>query len=156
MDTKKRGKTKKRNVKVDKVAKLVESEEATAIQQTHEDGQHETVGIWDLHVHIIPDGKFWFAQGLEIDYAVQGDSIEEAKRNFEEGLEATIDLHLRMDGNIERLLKFAPPHIIKAAFKSRLNGSIQTYSQVSLHDTGRKTSSLPFERISYLVEAAAA
>jgi hypothetical protein len=119
------------------------------------DGEHHAVAIWDLHVYIAPDGDGWFAQGLEIDYGVQGDSVEEAKRNFETGLERTIDVHLKVDGDINNLLVFAPQEIIQEALRNRLNGSIKTYWQVSLHDIGSKTSSLPFDGISYLIAEAA-
>jgi len=129
---------------------------ATAIHAKDSTGDHHAVGIWDLHVYIVPDGDGWFAQGLEIDYGVQGDSVEEAKSNFEVGLEGMIDLHLKMDGRIDGLLKFAPMEIIQEALHNRLNGAIEGYSQVSLHDVGRVTSSLPFDGISYLVAGAAA
>jgi hypothetical protein len=133
------------------------SKRAFAAHAKAPDGEHHAVGIWDLHVYITPDGDDgWFAQGLEIDYGVQGDSIEQAKSNFEVGLEGTIDLHLRMDGTIRSLLKFAPMEIVHEALLNRLNGSIKTYSQVSLHDVGSVTSSLPFDGISYLVAGAAA
>lgn len=113
------------------------------------DGKH-AVGIWDLHVHIVRDGDGWFAQGLEIDYGVQGDTVEEAKHNFEIGLEGTIDLHLKMEGDINGFLKFAPMAAIQEALQSRLNGAIKTYSQVSLHDGVKR---LPYDGISYLVAA---
>jgi predicted RNase H-like HicB family nuclease len=119
------------------------------------EGSH-AVGIWDLHVYIVPDGDGWFAQGIEIDYAVQGDSVEEAKKNFEEGLEGTIDIHLKMDGNINGLLTFAPMETIQEALQNRLRGSIKSYSQFSFHDVKSAKSSLPFDGISYLVASAAA
>ena len=113
------------------------------------------VGIWDIRVFIVPDGKFWFAQGLEIDYAAQGASVDEAKRNFEDGLEATIDLHLRMHGNIEGLLKVAPSQMLYEALKDK--DSIEVYEQVSVHDIGPQARfALRFEGISYLVAKEAA
>jgi hypothetical protein len=124
---------------------------AMAVHVQDPNGDHHAVGIWDLHVYITRDGDGWFARGLEIDYAVQGDSITEVKRNFEVGLEGTIDLHLQMDGNIHHLLKFAPMEVIQEALHSRLKGAIKEYNQVSLHDIGSNTSSLPFDGISYLV-----
>src|SRR5579863_5371997 len=58
---------------------------ATAIHAKHSDGNRHIVGIGNLRVIIVPDGKLWFAQGLEIDYAVQGNSVEDAKRQLEAG-----------------------------------------------------------------------
>ena len=113
------------------------------------------VGIWDLRVFIVPDGKFWFAQGLEIDLAAQGESVEDARKNFEVGLESSIDLHLRMYENIEGLLKLAPSEVWQEALQNRRH--INVYSQVSLHDLGKHSAmALPFDNITYLVAKAAA
>jgi hypothetical protein len=112
------------------------------------------VGIWDLRVFIVPDGKFWFAQGLEIDLAAQGNSIEEAKKNFEVGLESSIDLHLRMYADIKGLLRLAPSEVWQEALQNRQR--INIYSQVSLHDLGEHSATaLPFDNITYLVAKAA-
>ena len=46
-----------------------------------------------LHVYVVPDSNFWFAQGVEIDYAAQGDSIDDAVQNFMTGLQRTIELN---------------------------------------------------------------
>jgi hypothetical protein len=119
------------------------------------DGKIHGVGIWDLQVLLMQEGKFWVAQGLQIDYVTQGDSIEEAKTNFEYGLEATIDLNLRMYGNIEGLLMFAPDEVLKQA--ARKKDSIERYSQETIHQLAAKSlQALPFDRISYLVSRAAA
>ena len=127
----------------------------TAIQATDEDGTLHAVGIWDLRVFIVPDGKFWFAQGLEVDLAAQGDSVADAKKNFEDGLESSIDLHLRMYNSIERLLKFAPSEVLQEALRDR--SRIRLYSQVSVHDMGAKSKiALPFDNVTYLVSKAGA
>lgn len=68
----------------------------------------QAVIVNSLRVLIIPDGKGWFAQGLEIDYASGGDSLEDAKKRFQVGLEATIHEHLKIFGNLDRLIKTAP------------------------------------------------
>ena len=49
-------------------------------------GDTHVVGIGNLRVAIETDGKFWTAQGLEIDYIAQGDDLEDAKKQFEDGL----------------------------------------------------------------------
>lgn len=53
-----------------------------------------------MKVLIVPDGQFFFAQGVEKDYAAQGNTVEEAKSNFTAGLEATKKLHLERFGEV--------------------------------------------------------
>lgn len=72
------------------------------------DGEHHVVGVKALQVLLSNDGDGWFAQGLQIDYSACGATIDEAKKNFEKGLALTIAEHLRMYGEIDRLLKVAP------------------------------------------------
>jgi len=55
-----------------------------------------------LRVLIVPDGTAWFAHGLEVDYAVQGDSIEQAIEYFEEGLRETIALRVSSQKELVR------------------------------------------------------
>jgi len=131
------------------------SPKTKALHARHKDGSRHVVGLWNLHVMLIQEGKFWVAQGLEIDYVVQGNSIEEAKSNFEKGLEDTIDLNLKMYKNIEGLLIFAPNEILQEAARNKK--ATARYSQVSAHDTGVKfQEALPFDGISYLVATQAA
>jgi hypothetical protein len=125
---------------------------AEAVHAKHQDGVHHLVGIGNLRVFIVRDGQFWFAQGLEIDYAVQGGSVDDAKKKFEIGLEKSIDLNLRMFGNIEKLLVPAPSEVLQEAARNK--SKTQVYSQVSLHQVGtRSQQALPFEGISYLIAA---
>jgi hypothetical protein len=119
--------------------------DAKAVHVTR--GEQHVVGIGNLRVFILPDGPFWFAQGLEIDYAAQGNSIEDAKKNFENGLAATIDLHLKVHQNIEDLLEPAPREVLQEAVREL--DSLQLYSQVSVHETGRPQWALPFGGIDY-------
>src|SRR5947208_951861 len=74
-------------------------------------GTVHLVGIGNLRVVIVKDEKHFFAQGLEIDYAEQGNSVEDVKKNFEDGLRATIDQHLKINGTIKKLLRVAPPEV---------------------------------------------
>ena len=111
----------------------------------------EGVAIWNLSVLIVPDGDFWFAQGLEINYGAQGTSVEDAQTNFQEGLLATICQHLKVHGNIERLLKFAPSDILVEAAKNK--SLIQRFAQVSFHEIADShvQGLLPFDGIDYRV-----
>jgi hypothetical protein len=104
---------------------------AKAVHTDLPDGEHQAVGIGNLHVLIVPDGNFWFAQGIEIDYAAQGSTIDEAKKNFEDGLVLTIEQNLNVYQTIEGILTPAPAYIQLEALK--LKGSVQSYGQVSLH-----------------------
>jgi len=125
---------------------------AMAIHAAHKDGEHHVVGIGNLRVIIIPDGKVFFAQGLEIDYAAQGDSVPDARKQFEEGLEATIQEHLRVHGNIDSLLKVAPNEAWNMLHKSEARP--QRYSQVTAHHVIKEATS--FEGIDYLLASLAA
>lgn len=125
--------------------------QTTAFHGVSHDGSHHIVGIGDLRVVIVPDGNFWFAQGLEIDYAVQGTSEEDAKKKFEYGLEATVNQHLMIHGTIEGLLKVAPPEVWKE-FLGDPAGKKKLYSQITSHVLQEQ---LPFDGINYLVAQAA-
>ena len=66
----------------------------------------------DLRVLLRPDGpKWWFAQSLEADYSAQGRNPTEAKRHFEIGLLATMDLHWSLYGNLRRFLVPSPEDV---------------------------------------------
>lgn len=111
-------------------------------------GSH-VVGMWALHVVIVPDGKFWFAQGLEIDYATQGESLEDAKKKFESGLAATVQEHLNVFGQIKNLLRVAPQDAWDLAFSA--SASAHEFSPASLHplpDAGDPL--LPFRGIQFI------
>jgi hypothetical protein len=113
-------------------------------------GGPTVVGIGNLRVVIVQEGKEWFAQALEIDYAAQGNSLARVKRAFEKGLAATVQEHLRVYGNIEKLLKPAPPEVWKAMlFGIAVTGKhFKRFSQISLHSELQQ--SLPFAAIDYL------
>lgn len=92
-------------------------------------GDDHVVGLKALRVLLCPDGAGWYAQGLEIDYAATGSTMEETKENFEAGLAKTIAENVRMHGSIQKMLKVAPqdvwseyltapPSAIKAEYSS--------------------------------------
>jgi hypothetical protein len=120
---------------------------AVALHGQTSDGTFHIVGIGNLRVVIVPDGNFWFAQGLEIDYAVQGSSEQDAKKKFEYGLEATVEAHLMVHGTIEGLLRVAPPEVWKE-FLGDPSGKKRLYSQITSHVLQEE---LPFDAIHYLV-----
>jgi hypothetical protein len=127
-------------------------DEAIAIHAKHKDGEHHLVGFGNIRVIIVADGAAFFAQGLEIDYAAQGATITEVKRNFEIGLEATIEQHLKIYGNIKRLLQPAPLAVWQELVpeKPALHSS---YWHISEHVI--EHGALPYQGINYLVSHAA-
>lgn len=124
---------------------------AIAVHGKAPDGEHHVVGIGNLRVAICSDGKFWTAQGLEIDYIAQGSSSEDVKANFESGLAATIQQHLSIFGDIKKLLCPAPAEVWKDALDPKTIHN--RFSQVSQHEV--ITRALPFQGIDYLELAAA-
>lgn len=128
---------------------------ATAMHVSHE-GNH-LVGIGNLRVVIVQDESSWFAQGLEIDYAAQGESLDQVKKSFEDGLCWTIHEHLRVYGNIEQFLKPAPPEVWKEMLYDQL-ANVNHYSQFSWHQdlSENAVTNLPFARIEYLQREAQA
>jgi hypothetical protein len=90
------------------------------------------VGILNLHVMITNDDGSWFAQALEIDYAVQGESLEDVKAKFQAGLCNTVHAHLKMHGSIKNLVAPAPAEVWQEIAKAAPD--IHEHSQVSFHE----------------------
>ena len=80
----------------------------TATFHGADEAESHVDGILDLRVVIVPDGSAWFAQGLDIDYAVQGETLDDAKSHFQSGLAATVHEHLTAFGTIKGVLRVAP------------------------------------------------
>lgn len=73
-------------------------------------GNRHAVVIENMRVLIVPDSaNLWFAQGIDIDYAAGGESMEEAQLSFELGLAATIKAHLEHFGSIEKIMRTPEP-----------------------------------------------
>lgn len=122
------------------------SQIVTAIHGT--DGSTHLVGIGNIKVIICQDDDAWFAQGLDIDYAANGHSLEQVKKNFQIGLKGTIDLHIKAYGNIEKFLKVAPQDVWD---ELRTAGDHYRYSQVSFHEDLSKT--LGYQGINFIEPA---
>jgi len=109
---------------------------ATAQQKSHADGK-QAVDLKNIRVAIYPKGKYWVAQGFEIDYTAQGKSVKDVQRAFEDGLTATIHQHLKVHGDIKNCLKFAPVRVRLAALEHafKTQGALTAkFSQFSVHD----------------------
>ena len=135
--------------------KRVSSIAATALHLKNDEGH--VVGIGNLRVVIVQDGPFWFAQGLEIDYAAQGSSEEDVRKQFEDGLFCTIDEHLTVFGKITNFLKPAPVKVWKDLLYDPV-ADVNRYSQLSWHEsiTPKPVTNTPFEGIRYLQQKKAA
>ena len=113
----------------------------------------DIVGIGSIRVLLFREDGFWYAHGLEIDYLAQGDTIEEAKKSFEDGLTRTIHEHLKIHGNIEHIMQVAPQEIWELVFQP--GTLVCRYHPVSFDPWGETTAlpphvTCPFQSIDYL------
>jgi hypothetical protein len=124
---------------------------ASALQAACEEGL-QVVDLKNIRVAIYPSGRSWIAQGFEIDYVAQGKDVEDVKKAFENGLEATINQHIKVHGHIKNLLHFAPVdvrlEVLDRVFKNP-EAMTPTYSQLSVHNC-------PPVKIEFLALSAAA
>ena len=97
-------------------------------------GDQHIVGVKSLTVLLSKDDDGWFAQGLEIDYASAGESLDEVKKNFELGLEKTIAEHLKLNGSIEKLLKVAPQYAWDEYHAAKFSDLKRSFSTLQFHD----------------------
>jgi hypothetical protein len=93
------------------IFKAASKTKATAEHYREDD--HEYVKIGALSVLVTQDGDWWFAQGLEIEYAAQGKSLEEVTENFGQGLATTAHAYLEEFGSIEKMLRPSPPEVLR-------------------------------------------
>lgn len=100
------------------------------------DGSTHLVGIGPIKVIICEEDGTWFAQGVDIDYAANGSSFIDVKKSFELGLAGTIDLHIKLYGNLKSFLKQAPPEVWEELYSL---GSHHHYTHVGFHDDLSKT-----------------
>ena len=121
---------------------------SVVIQASSDSGDH-AVGIANIRVLLKEDGPFWIAQGVEIDYFAQGESLEEAQKNFGLGLASTVRLYLKHHQSIEPMLKWAPVEV----YKSLMDGAEYRFTQVSLHEIAPEQdleiADLPFNGIAF-------
>ena len=82
---------------------------ATQVLHVSDDHGNHDVVVAGLHVLLAPDGDGWHAQGLQIDYAASGTTIEEVKDAFVRGFVGTIRANLKRFGSIDRLLRRQAP-----------------------------------------------
>ncbi len=107
------------------------------------------VGIGNLRVLVVKREGYWFARGIDINYAAQGRTLSEVKRNFATGLRLTIDEHLKEFGDLQFLRSPSPfPSWSKLIFDSSRKFR---FSQVSVHKLpNRLQDILKFGGISFI------
>jgi hypothetical protein len=115
---------------------------ATHVQT--KDDQHAVL-LSDLHVMVEHNGATWFAQGVEIDYAASGASLEDVQDRFERGLRRTIEANLKRFNSIERLLKYAPAEVREQFHASAIRFELTHRSVFDL--SNNIPSSFPFHRL---------
>jgi hypothetical protein len=99
----------------------------------------------------------WVAQGLEIDYAIDGSSVEDVKKRFEQGLTLTVKANLRVHRNITRLLSNIAPPAIWAKFFAAVPPDVRHKSNLITVRTlpRQRQPVLPFDRIIFAQAEAA-
>lgn len=132
------------------------SDRQTAAVQISNQSTHNVV-LDSFRVIVVKDHDQWFAQSIDIDYAASGLTIEDAKQNFERGLELTIRFHIKKFGDISRLLnKPCPAAEIRALlgkdYKEAYHFSCAHQIKVD-HDVLEK---LPYNNIVFFEKSAAA
>jgi hypothetical protein len=133
--------------------KTSEPKQTFAVHGQTDDGLQHIVGLGNLRVVLLEEDGVWFAQSLDIDYAAQGDSIEDVKSRFSRGLFQTVKTHITLYGSIEKLLRPAPAEVWK---ETMLSGTqFKRYTQVGMHKLSEEDGGLPYDKIEYLKAAAA-
>lgn len=113
------------------------------------DGTDGTVAFFDsLRVLITKDDGVWLAQGLDVDYAIDGESLTDVKKRFEDGLAMTISSNLRVHGSIKPLLKMAPQDVIDQWYDAK--NTLRRFTHTTLIVTPQRQNELPFDQIVYL------
>lgn len=120
---------KKNKVHVRRAAK---AGNAVALHVT--DGDHDHTAFGQLRVLITREGGVWFAQGLEIDYAASGTSLEDVKDRFSRGFCMTVQAHLEQFGTIDKLLKFAPSEALEPFAPQGGDVRMEHFSTVMEHE----------------------
>ena len=118
----------------------------------HNQDDHHAVAIGAIRVLVYERADEWFAQGIEIDYAASGVSLEDVQQRFEKGLAATAHLHLQHFSSLDQLLRFSPKEAWrKLKAKDEYHFNMVTTHNLSELEPGLQE--LPFGRIAYLKES---
>lgn len=111
------------------------------------------VGIFDLQVLVARDDDSWVAQGVEIDYAVCGTSLDDVRERFQLGLSKMIQAHFGKFGNLDGLLQPAPLEVWTNLVRSQPPAQEWLYTTVSVHKfiDPQRVNEIPFASIKYAI-----
>jgi hypothetical protein len=84
------------------------------------DGKHR-IAIDGLRVWLFQEDDQWIAQGIDIDYAASGETVERAKEMFELGFCLTLVENIRRYGSIERFVSKRVPKEIEDGWQRALD-----------------------------------
>lgn len=115
--------------------------------------------LLNLQVILAPEAGMWVAQAVEIDYAAAGESLEDVRERFEDGLAGTIHEQLKMFGDLDALLTPAPArqwHDLWRQQGKRLTwfGETTLHEVVSRSEMDAVARFFPFDKIAYFTAAA--
>ena len=133
------------------------TEPKIAIGHATDGGSKHAVVVNDLRVMLLKDGESWFAQGLELDYASAGATVDEAKKNFEVGFAKTVREHLVMYGNLSKFIQVAPQETWQEFFNAPPETKHMVMSSVQVHDLVEESDldvKLPFGNILFIQQVA--
>lgn len=120
---------------------------AHAVQVDGNDGSHVAV-FENLRVLITKEDGTWLAQGLEVDYAVDGESLADVKKRFEDGLAMTIVSNLRVHQTIKPLLQVAPQEVWDRWNDAK--NMLRRFQHSMMIMTPQRQQELPFDKIVWL------
>lgn len=122
------------------------------------DGQTANASVKALRVLLCQEHGGYTAQGLEIDYAASGETVDEAMKNFVEGLVHTVVHHLFILGNLDKVLVTAPKEIVAeylktppAAIKSiGFVATVNAFEEADVEKPEEKAKQFPFDGIEFI------
>lgn len=136
------------NRKPKPVKATVNAQTPSGARAVQVDGNGSSVAVLDsLRVLITKEDGTWLAQGLEVDYAVDGDSLADVKKRFEDGLAKTIEANIRVHDNIKPLLRVAPQEVWDQWNDAK--NTLRRFTHTTVIVTPQRQSELPFDQIVY-------
>lgn len=111
-----------------------------------------------LHVLLCQEDGAWSAQGVEIDYAACGNSVEEATKNFVDGLAHTVVQHLLIRGNLDKVLKWAPKEVMEewlktppaAINKVGFEATAKAFEGANIQEPQKAAAKFPFDGFQFI------
>lgn len=94
-------------------------------------------------------GEVWYAQGLDVDFAASGKSLDDVQRRFSRGLHSTLVAHLNKYGNASRLHR-TPRSVWKRFFDDEMYHvhliSVESFPDAQAED-------FPYTELAYIEQS---